>query len=280
MTATEFTPLHPVRRYAADRPTSLVEEWREIFRSGHLLWNLVHRDLTVRYKRSVLGFFWTMLHPLLLIVILMLVFSEVFRFAVKGYEVYVLSALLPWTFFSQTTVGSMASWAWNGQLMKRVRVPKSIFTLSTTISGIVNLAISYLPLLALMIIRGVPFRPSLLFLPVSIAILAVFTFGLSLALSTISVYFVDVREMFNILLTALLYLTPVIYPLNIIPAKWQPLIHANPMYYMTEIVRIPIHAGILPSMQLVGVCGSLALASLLIGWMTFRRLSPGFYPHL
>jgi len=271
---------HPVHHYFAGQQIRFTEEWRDILKSGHLLYNLVHRDITVRYKRSTLGTLWTLLNPLLLVVILVIVFSHVFRFAVEHYEIYLLSGLLPWTFFSQTTVTSMAATGWNGPLMKRVRVPKSIFTLSTTISGIVNLAISYLPLLALMIIRGVPFRPSLLFLPISIAILAVFTFGLSLALSTVSVYFVDVREMFNILLTALLYLTPVIYPLNIIPAKWQPLIHANPMYYMTEIVRIPIHAGILPSMQLVGVCVSLALASLLIGWMTFRRLSPGFYPHL
>lgn len=270
----------PEHRYYAGQPTRFTQEWREILRSGHLLYNLVHRDLTVRYKRSILGALWTLLHPLFLMAILTIVFSYVFRFDVEHYEVYLLAGLLPWTFFAQTTVSAMAATAWNGLLMKRVHVPKSIFALSTAISGVVNLVISYVPLLLIMIVRGVPFRPAMLFLPVSIAILAVFTFGVALMLSTISIYFVDVREMYNVALTGLMYLTPIIYPLKIVPAKFQTIVHANPMYYLIELVRIPIHAGIIPSASLVGVGVAMALASLLLGWLTFRRLSKGFYPHL
>jgi len=270
----------PVHRYFAGQKTRFTDEWRDILKSGHLLYNLVHRDLTVRYKRSIFGALWTLLHPLLLTAILMVVFSFVFRFDVGHYDVYLLSGLLPWTFFSQTMITAMAATSWNGQLMKRVRVPRSIFPLSTAISGLVNLAISYLPLFVIMAIRGVPFRPAMLFLPVSLTILAVFTFGLALAFSTVSVYFIDVREMFNAAVTALMYLTPIIYPLKIVPAHLQKFIRANPMYYIIEIVRIPIHAGIVPSMSLLGIGVALALTSLLIGWLTFRRLSAGFYPHL
>jgi ABC-type polysaccharide/polyol phosphate export permease len=266
--------------YFAGQKTRFVREWREILDSGHLLYNLVHRDLTVRYKRSVFGAAWTLLHPLLLTGILVIVFSHIFRFDVEHYEVYLLAGLLPWTFFSQTTVSSMMAIGWNGALMKRVRVPKSIFTLSTAISGLINLTISYVPLLLIMLVRGVKFTPAMLFLPVCMAILAVFTFGLSLALSTIAVYFVDVREMFAVMLTAVMYLTPIIWPLKIVPPKFQAVIRANPMYYLIELVRIPIHAGILPSLQLLGVGIALALGALLFGWLTFRRLSPGFYPHL
>lgn len=269
-----------IHHYAANTTTSLVEEWREIFRSGHLLWNLIHRDLTVRYKRSVLGFFWTMLHPLLLIVILMLVFSEIFKFAVERYEVYVLAALLPWTFFSQTTVGSMASWAWNGALMKRVRIPRSIFALSGLLAGLVNLALSYIPLLLIMLLRGAPIGPSFLFLPVSIFILAVFTYGASLLLSALAVYFVDVREMYAVALTALLYLTPIIYPLEIIPARYRTFVEMNPMLYFVEIVRAPVYAGTLPSVNAVAIASACAATALLAGWTTFRRLSRGFYPYL
>lgn len=270
----------PVHRYYAGQTTRFMQEWRDILRSTHLLYNLVHRDLTIRYKRSVLGAVWTLLHPLLLTAILLIVFSYVFRFDVEHYDVYLLSGLLPWTFFSQTVTSAMAATAWNGPLMKRVRVPKSIFTLSTAISGVVNLVISYVPLILIMAWRGVPFRGAMLFLPVSIAILAVFTFGLSLAFSTLSIYFVDVREMFNAAVTALMYLTPIIYPLKIVPPKFLAIIRANPLYYLIEIVRIPIHAGILPSTQLLGIGIALALTSLLAGWLLFRRLSGGFYPHL
>ncbi|HEX7831818.1 MAG TPA: ABC transporter permease [Thermoanaerobaculia bacterium] len=268
------------RRYAAGSVTKLTDELREIIASGHLLWSLVHRDLTVRYKRSVLGFFWTMLHPLMLTIILTIVFSSVFRFSVPHYETYVLSALLPWNFFAQTTVGAMTGLAWNGPLMKRVRVPKSIFALSTVISGLVNLALSYVPLLAIMLIRGVPVRPAILFLPVALLIFALFTYGISLAFSSIAIYFSDVREMYTVALTALMYLTPVIYPRDIIPASFSILITANPLTYFIDIVRLPVHSGVLPSMHSIGVASIAAVLSVLIGWSIFRRLARGFYPHL
>lgn len=269
-----------VRRYRAGHITPFREECREILASGHLLWSLVHRDLTVRYKRSVLGFFWTMLHPLMLTIILTIVFSSIFRFTVPHYETYVLAALLPWSFFTQTTVGAMTGIAWNGPLMKRVRVPNSIFALSTVLSGLVNLALSYVPLLAIMLIRGVPIRPALLFLPVALLLFSIFTFGISLAFSAIAVYFNDVREMYTVALTALLYLTPVIYPREIIPARFAILIDANPLTYFIDIVRIPVHEGVLPPMHALGIATGAALASLVIGWAIFRRLARGFYPHL
>jgi homopolymeric O-antigen transport system permease protein len=268
------------RRYAAGSTTRLRDEVRDLIASGHLLWSLVHRDLTVRYKRSVLGFFWTMLHPLMLTIILTIVFSSIFRFSVPHYETYVLAALLPWSFFAQTTIGAMTGLAWNGPLMKRVRVPKSIFALSTVISGLVNLALSYVPLLAIMLFRGVPIRPAILFLPVALLLFALFTYGISLAFSSIAIYFSDVREMYTVALTALMYLTPVIYPREIIPARFSILISANPLTYFIDIVRTPVHSGVLPPMQSIGIASIAALLSVLIGWSIFRRLARGFYPHL
>ena len=102
----------PVLVNAADEKVSVIEEIRDLSRHSNLLWNLVRRDLTVRYKRSMIGFFWTMLNPLLLMIILTIVFSTVFRFAIPHYEVYFLSEYLAFLFFSQTTVTSMASIAW------------------------------------------------------------------------------------------------------------------------------------------------------------------------
>ena len=277
---TEYANEQPVHRYVAGTTTSLVEEWRDIARSTHLLRNLVHRDLTVRYKRSVVGFFWTMLHPLLLVLILTMVFSTVFRFALPRYEVYVLAALLPWNFFAQTTIGSMASLAWNGALMKRVRVPKSIFVLSSVIAGLVNLTLSYVPLLLIMLVRGAPITPALAFLPVSILILAVFTYGASLLLSALAVYFIDVREMFTVALTALMYFTPVIYPMEVIPDHFRRFFELNPMLYFIRIVRAPVYEGTLPEMRFVLIAAAMAIGALLVGWTAFRRLSRGFYPYL
>ncbi|HEX2834736.1 MAG TPA: ABC transporter permease [Thermoanaerobaculia bacterium] len=268
------------RHYVAGQSTSFLEECRELFATGHLLWSLVHRDLTVRYKRSVLGFFWTMLHPLMLTIILTIVFSNIFRFTIPHYETYVLAALLPWNFFSQTTVTAMHGVAWNGPLMKRVRVPKSVFTLSTVLSGIVNLALSYVPLLAIMLVRGAPIRGAALFLPVSVLLFAIFTWGVALAFSSITIYFSDVREMYTVALMALMYLTPVIYPREIIPARWAVLLQLNPLTYFIDIVRTPIHSGVLPSAHSLLVATIAALVSAVAGWTIFRRLSRGFYPYL
>ncbi|MGZ7041372.1 MAG: ABC transporter permease [Thermoanaerobaculia bacterium] len=270
----------PVHRYSADHYTGLREEWRDIVQHGHLLYNLVYRDLTVRYKRSVIGFFWTMLNPLLLMTIFVVIFSTLFRFALPHYETYFLSEYLPWTFFSQTTVTAMQSMSWNGALMKRVRVPKSIFALASTISGLVNLLLSYIPLLLIMAIRGVPIRTAILFLPVSFAILAIFTFGVSLALSAISVYFVDVREMYAVLLTGVMYMCPIIYPISIVPARFRQIIVMNPLMYVLQIVRDPIYNGRLPEARDLNVALFAAVLAFLIGWAVFRRLARGFYPHL
>ncbi len=203
------TPETPILINSAESKFSTRKEVRELLDSSNLLWNLVRRDLTVRYKRSVIGFFWTMLHQLILMVILTIVFSKIFRFeGISHYEVYFLSEYLVFGFFAQTTVQSMTSQSWNCMLTKRVRVPKSIFAISTTLSGLANLCLAYIPLFVIMIVRGAPIRPTVLFLPVAFIIIAVFTLGVSLLLSALAVYFEDVSQMYQAATMALMYLTP------------------------------------------------------------------------
>jgi len=270
----------PVLYNTSNQKRSFVRDVRELVQFAPLLANLVQRDLTVRYKRSVLGFFWTMLNPLLLMTILTIVFSTIFRFAVVHYETYFLSAYLVFGFFSQTTVTSMTSLGWNGYLMKRVRVPMTIFPVSITISGLVNLCLACIPLLLIMLVVGAPIRPAMLFLPVAFLIIGVFTLGVSLGLSAMAVYFDDVSQMYQVATIGLMYLTPIIYPMEIIPEEWRWLIEANPLTQLFRLARVPIYEGSLPSLELLGVSVLLAVLSLAIGWSIFSRLSPGFYRHL
>jgi len=269
-----------LERRNTGEPLRWTSELRDISHQAALLFELVHRDLTVRYKRSFLGFFWTMLHPLLLMLIFVAVFSGLFRFRTPHYETYFLSAYVAWNFFSQTTVNAMAAVAWNGPLMKRVRVPVSIFTLSTALSGLVNLGLSLIVLLIIMLVVGMPIHATLLFLPVSLLLLGLFTLGLSLALTAVTIFFGDIREMVQAGLPALMYLTPVIYPLSVVPERYRWLFMLNPMYYMVEIVRLPIYNGLIPSWHLVGFSALLALGSLAVGWMIFRHLAPRFHGYL
>lgn len=268
------------RRSIAGQPLQLPAEVRDLAEHVSLLRELVHRDLTVRYKRSVLGFLWTMLHPLLLMLIFTIVFSALFRFHTPHYETYFLSAYIAWNFFSQTTVNAMASIAWNGPLMKRVRVPPSVFTLSTVISGLVNAALSFVVLFAIMLVVGAPLHSSLAFLPVSIVIAALFTTGVSLALTAITIFFGDVREMVQAGLPALMYLTPIIYPISIVPERYRWLVKLNPLTYITEIVRDPVYYGILPSPMTLTLSLMISFGALAIGWIVFRHLAPHFHAHV
>lgn len=268
------------RRTVAGRPIGGAEELRDLRVHAGLLYELIHRDLTVRYKRSLLGFLWTMLHPLLLMLIFVVVFSSMFRGQSPHYETYFLSAYIAWNFFSQTVINAMASVAWNGPLMKRVRVPPTIFTLSTVLSGLVNLGLSLIVLLAIMLVVGAPLRAALWFLPVSLLIVGIFTFGVSLGLTAVSVFFADVREMVQAGMPALMYLTPIIYPISIIPEKYRWPIKLNPLVYIVEITRDPIYYGILPAPMTLLIAVVLALGSLAFGWMLFRHLAPRFHAHL
>jgi ABC-2 type transport system permease protein len=270
----------PVLHNKARPKISIVDDIRELSRHSNLLINLVHRDLTVRYKRSVIGFFWTMLNPLALMIIFTIVFAHIFRFEVDHYEIYFLSEYLVFMFFSQATINSMASLSWHGSLMKKVRVPKSIFAISTVISGVINLCLAYIPLFAIMLARGAPIRPAVLFLPVSFVIIAMFTLGVSLLLSALAVYFEDVSHMYQVATTALMYMTPIIYPISIVPYKFLWLIRINPLTQLFKLARDPVYYGTLPSFHVLAASIVVSIISLLVGWSVFNRLSRGFYLYL
>lgn len=277
----------PIRSFAAEERVyragdrmSLREEWRDLMRYRTLLRRLVHRDLTVRYKRSALGFLWTMLHPLILMVILTLVFATIFRFGLRNYALYLLSALIGWHFFSQTVIEAMTSMRWNGSLMKQVRVPRTVFVLSTTLAGLAHMGLALLALFAIMLLLRAPITPAVAFLPVSFLILGVFTLGISMIASALAVFFTDIREMIQAFLPAVMYLTPIIYPMSILPERFAALVRLNPLLYLFDLLRAPLYAGALPSTTALLVATASALVSIVIGWLVFRRLAPRFYPYL
>ncbi len=252
-----------------------LQELREAARYRHLLFQLVRRDLLARYKRSVLGVAWTMLNPLGTMIILSIVFSQLFRQGVN-YPAYVLTGLMAWNFFSQSTNQAMSSLVWGGGLLHRIYVPRSAFGLSAIGSGLVNLLLAFVPLIIVMMVVGVPIRATLVFLPVPVLFLACFALGLGLAISTLVVFFPDVAEMYQVFLTAWMYLTPIIYPENIIPAKWLWIVHLNPLYYLVKLWRLPLYDGVWPAWSDIWPAGLIAIVTLLVGWYFFTSKSDEF----
>lgn len=278
MNAPIKVPNPPPEIYDSARPSSaMLDELRQVWRYRDLLTQLVSRNIKVRYKRSVLGIAWTMLNPLLIMIILTLVFSDLFHIAgIEHYSVYILSALVIWNFFSQTTTMAMSELVWGGGLFHRIYIPRTIFALSAVGTGLVNLLFSLVPLAIIMLATGVGFSPALVFLPVPIFLTALFVLGIGLMLSVFAAQFADVIEVYQIVLTAWLYLTPIIYPLEIIPEQYRWLFNLNPMYHLLETFRLPVYAGVLPGLYRLLIAAFIAIVTFGIGWMLFTKKADEF----
>jgi ABC-type polysaccharide/polyol phosphate export permease len=238
-----------------------------------LVWTLVARDLKVRYRRSAIGFLWTMLQPLLTMLVLHLVFANLFRFQVDNYSVYALSGILFWNFFSQSVVASMNSLRGNASLLGKMPVPKAVFPLATVLAGVVNLLLALVPLVAIILATGHSVGPAILFLPISITLAALFTLGAGLLLSPLSVFFHDVVELIGVTMTLLMYLTPVFYPMSIVPDNLRWVVRFNPLRSVLEVFRDPIYHGKVPPLSHLSVVVVVVVASLWIGAAFFRRSS-------
>ncbi len=260
---------------SAGRRTGMVAELRELVRYQDLLKILISQITKHRYKRSALGVVWTLLNPLISMAVLTIAFSTVFKTSAR-YPVYLLSGLVCWNFFSQTTLYSMTSLSGAGGLIKRVYVPPTIFGVASVANGLINLAFSLVPLVIIMAILDQPFHATWWFVPVPLLLLAAFTLGLTLLMSTLAVFFADVVDMFGLILQSWFFLTPIMDPLDVLPIEYQGLMKINPMYHLVELFRAPIIAGTLPPLEHFLWSAGWAAAMLAFGWFTITRKARDF----
>jgi len=261
----------PVYDSAANASPALTEI-QELKHYRYLLKQLVRRDIVARYKRSFLGVAWTMLNPLGTMLIMTFVFSNLFK-SVQSYPVYILSGLIAWNFFAQGTNAAMSGLVWGGSLMQRIYLPRTIFGVSAIGTALVNLLLSIIPLLVVMLITQTTIHLTFLFLPISILLLTGFALGFGLLLSALAIFFPDVAEMYQILLMAWMYLTPVIYPEEIIPAQFMTIYRINPMYWMLKMFRMPVYEGVIPTLQDLWPALAWSVGMLIVGWLFFTSRS-------
>jgi ABC-type polysaccharide/polyol phosphate export permease len=251
----------------------MVDEFLALMRYRDLVVLFISRSLKTRYKRSALGVVWTMLNPLLTMIVLSLVFSQLFRANTPYYPVYILSGLTAWLFFSAATNQAMGDIIFNGGLLNRIYVPKAVFAVSAVGAGLVNLGIALVILLAIALISGVGFSWSLLVLPFSILLLVGFALGVGLMLETGAVFFADIVPVYEVFLMVWMYATPIIYPMDIIPVQWQWLFRLNPMYYLVNLFRQPIYDGVVPSWDVWAISLGITVLALGFGWYLFTSRS-------
>ena len=252
-----------------------LQELKEAFNYRHLLFQLIRRDILTRYRRSFLGVAWTMLSPLGIMLVLSFVFSHIFA-GTRAYPAFILTGLMVWNFFSQSTTSAMSSLVWGGGLLQRIYIPRAVFGISAIGSGAINLILSFVPLVIVMAVTGAPIRITIVYLPISLLVVACFTLGLGLLISTLAVYFPDVAEMYQIILTAWMYLTPIIYPETALPDKYQLILHLNPLYYMVKLWRLPLYDGRWPTWIDFWPAALMAFTMLLVGWLVFTSKADEF----
>ena len=194
-----------------------------------LLGELVARDIKIKYRRSVLGVLWTLLNPLCMMIVLSVVFSNLFRFDIENFPLYILSGQVIFNFFSDSTTSAMSSIVSSAALIKKVYVPKYLFVLSNVFSSFINLMASFTALILVMLATRAELHWTVLLVPIPLLFIVFFSLGVGLVLAAITVKFRDIMHLYSVFITALMYLTPVIYPMTILPEWLEKIVLLNPI---------------------------------------------------
>lgn len=249
-------------------------------RYGFLVSQLVKRDFKTKYKRSVLGFCWSFLNPLLTMMVQYVVFSTIFRSNIDNFPVYLLSAGIVFNFFTESVGGGLCAIVGNASLITKVYVPKYIYPFSKVLSTAINLVISMVPLLFAVWMTGEEVTTAFLLIPFLFFCLILFCVGMSLILSASMVFFRDTQFLWGILSLVWMYATPIFYPESIIPKQFSCILKWNPMYHYLKFFRTVLMQGVSPQMSEYGYCIGFAVFFLLIGAGIFKKVQHKFVLYL
>lgn len=242
-----------------------------------LLKELVIRDLKLKYRRSILGYLWSVLNPLLVMLVMTAIFTRVFRFEIENYPVYLLSGQLLFNFFSEATNSALTSITGNAALLKKTYVPKYIFTFSKVTSSLVNLAFSLVALLFVMLITGVPITWKAFISISPLLQLYVFSIGMGMLLASLTVFFRDIQYIYSVILTAWMYATPIFYPEGSLDGRLGVFVKTfNPLYHYISQFRAVMIYGTYPSLNSMAIGWGFALFFLILGSWSFLRTQDKF----
>ncbi len=250
-------------------------------RYKYLLWDLVTRDIKTKYRRSLLGILWSVLNPLLMMLVLTAIFSNILRVEVEGgFALFYLTGYIIFNFISEATGFSLYTITSAGPLIKKVYVPKYIFPLEKCIFSFVNMIFSMIAFVIVFtvfaIMGKVTVSPTMLLFPIPLILAFIFCLGLCFVLSSLLVFFRDIGHLWGIFLTVWMYATPIIYPMSMVPSWLASIIRLNPLYYYVEFFRGIMIYGRLPSAADFAVSALAAVAMLFVGICVFRKKQDKF----
>ena len=248
---------------------NLVKPWMEVISFGDVLWQLIRQQLILRYRRTVFGYFWTLLNPILMMSVMAVVFATLFKQDLKTFTVFLFSGMIAWNCFNTIVVQSATSFINNEGLIKKIYLPKLIFPLSVTIALVIDSLLSFIALFAIMLVLGAKFSLALLFIPVAYALLVIFSLGIALVMSVATVFFRDLQYVIGIIMQAWFFLTPIFYKPDSLAGKVAWLIKLNPLASFVELFRAPLYIGMLPDSSVILGTFLMAMFSVFVGLLFF-----------
>lgn len=237
---------------------------------------LVKRDFREKYKRTVLGMGWSILSPLLMLLVMRLVFTQFFGRNIPHYTTYIFCGNLVFNYFSEATKNGMRALLGNASIFTKVNVPKYMFLLSKNVSSLINFALSLIVFFIFVALDGVRFSPSFLALVYPVLCLVVFNVGVGLILSASFVFFRDISYLYDVFLKLLMYLSAIFYAVDGYSADVQRLFLFNPIYCYIRYFRIAVLDHSWPSMEYHLLCAGYAIVALLLGGLIYKKQNKKF----
>ena len=254
----------------------IIHEVKMTIRYAHLIAELVKRDLKLKYRRSFLGYFWSLLNPLMMMSVMMVVFSYMFRFDIENYPLYLICGQTIFNFFNESTNKAMFGIIQNGPLIKKVYVPKCVFPLARVLSCFTTMALSLVAVLIVMVFTRVRFHFSMLLFFVPLIFLLFFASGMGMILSGLAVKFQDVTHLYSVFTMILMYATPIFYPIDALPANVARIIKLNPIYTIIYLFRELMLSGRIPPILNWLYAAGASLLMFAIGALLFDRMRKDF----
>ncbi len=228
------------------------------------------REIKRKYARSVLGIIWSVLNPLLSMVVISMVFSTMFRRSIQNFPIYYLTGQIFWTLFQTSTTASMTALVDNRSLLLQAKLPKQVFMLSRIYTALVNFAYTCIAYVLMLLVFQVPLNPVMPLFLVAVILMVLFSMGIGYALATAYVFFADIRYLYGVFLTFLMYLSAIFYPVDALPEAMQRVIGVNPLYVMIAFARKSILEGTVPEPIEWVKALAWSIGSLVVGLLIFK----------
>jgi lipopolysaccharide transport system permease protein len=241
-----------------------------------ILRRMIYTNFKTRYKRSYLGVVWSLLNPLLNMIVFVIIFSNLFRFDIPHYPLYILSGNMLFAFFSQSTSEAMIQIISNAPMLRRVYLPKTIYILSGIGINGINLILTFIPFFLIALIDHLKISWVIVMIIPAILLLVMFVVGVSLIVATITTYLNDFSQIWSVVITLWMYMTPIFYPATIVPAKYLGLYKLNPMYSYVTLFREPLLYQYISPFKVWFAGGFYAIFFLIFGWWFFTKNSNEF----